>query len=170
MILRLAVFYLLSVLAGGFSNILAYGLIQMNKVGGRKGWQWIFVSLLTTPSNGSCADWTKIIEGLLTQIIAIGAWFIIIDFPDKAIRKNNFISQSDADFITDRINKDRGDATPDLPQTWGSLSKHFLDWKLYALCVFFWRSSHLRYILANQLIALSCLCLQQCLRKHFKFA
>jgi hypothetical protein len=44
MMLRLAVFYLLSILAGGFSNILAYGLMQMNGYGGLKGWQWIFVS------------------------------------------------------------------------------------------------------------------------------
>jgi hypothetical protein len=46
MIPRLAIFYLLSILAGGFSNILAYGLIQMNSVGGLKGWQWIFVSFV----------------------------------------------------------------------------------------------------------------------------
>lgn len=84
---------------------------------------------------------TKIIEGLLTQLLAMGAWFIIIDFPDKAIRESHFISQADAQIIKDRINKDRGDATPD-PQTWGTLGKHFLDWKLYALCVFPWRKSH----------------------------
>jgi hypothetical protein len=112
----------------------------------------------------------KIIEGLLTQLIAIGAWFLIIDFPDKAIRKNHFLSEFDAQLIKDRINKDRGDATSDLPQTWGNLGRHFLDWKLYALCVFAWHNSHLSCISANQLIALSCLCPQQCLRKHFKFA
>ena len=96
----------------------------------------------------------KIIEGLLTQLLAVVAWFIIIDFPDKAIRKHHFLSRADAQIIKDRINKDRGDATPDLPQTMGNLGRHFRDWKLYALCVFSWRSSHLRYILANQLIAL----------------
>ena len=84
---------------------------------------------------GAALTWTKIIEGLLTQLIAIGAWFIIIDFPDKAANKGNFISQFDIQLIKDRINKDRGDATPDLPHTWGNLGKHFLDWKLYALCV-----------------------------------
>ena len=77
----------------------------------------------------------QIIEGLLTQLLALGAWFIIIDFPDKAFRQSNFISQADAQIIKDRINRDRGDATPDLPQTWGNLGRHFLDWKLYALCV-----------------------------------
>lgn len=42
---RLAAFYLISVLVGGFSNILAYGLMQMEGVGGQRGWQWIFVSI-----------------------------------------------------------------------------------------------------------------------------
>lgn len=41
---RLAAFYLVSVLVGGFSNILAFGLMQMEGVGGQRGWQWIFVS------------------------------------------------------------------------------------------------------------------------------
>lgn len=39
----LAAFYLFSVLVGGFANILAYGLMQMEGVGGQRGWQWIFV-------------------------------------------------------------------------------------------------------------------------------
>jgi hypothetical protein len=41
----LAAFYLFSVLVGGFSSILAYGLMQMEGVGGERGWRWIFVSI-----------------------------------------------------------------------------------------------------------------------------
>lgn len=40
----LAAFYLISVLVGGFSSILAYGLMQMEGLSGIRGWQWIFVS------------------------------------------------------------------------------------------------------------------------------
>jgi len=78
---RLAAFYLTSALIGGFSNILAYGLMQMEGLSGIRGWQWIFI-----------------IEGLLTITIAIGAWFIIIDFPDKAERKG-FLNHLEAAFI-----------------------------------------------------------------------
>jgi hypothetical protein len=39
----LAAFYLFSVLFSGFSHILAYGLMQMEGVGGLRGWRWIFV-------------------------------------------------------------------------------------------------------------------------------
>ena len=40
---RLAAFYLISALVGGFSAILAYGLMQMEGLSGVRGWQWIFV-------------------------------------------------------------------------------------------------------------------------------
>lgn len=40
---RLAIFYLISVLASGFSSILSFGLIQMEGVAGFHGWRWIFV-------------------------------------------------------------------------------------------------------------------------------
>lgn len=42
---RLAVFYLTSVLVGGFSGVLAFGLMQMDGIRGYRGWRWIFVSL-----------------------------------------------------------------------------------------------------------------------------
>lgn len=35
----MAAFYLFSLNAGGFSNILVYGLAQMEEVGGLRGWQ-----------------------------------------------------------------------------------------------------------------------------------
>lgn len=40
---RLGGFYLFSVGIGGLANILAYGLMQMEGVGGLRGWRWIFI-------------------------------------------------------------------------------------------------------------------------------
>jgi hypothetical protein len=37
---RLGGFYLFSVGIGGLANILAYGLMQMEGVGGIRGWRW----------------------------------------------------------------------------------------------------------------------------------
>jgi MFS family permease len=39
---RFSGFYLLALLASGFSNILAWGLSEMKGLGGLNGWQWIF--------------------------------------------------------------------------------------------------------------------------------
>ena len=38
---RFSAFYLLALLSSGFSNILAYGLSQMEGVGGLGGWRWM---------------------------------------------------------------------------------------------------------------------------------
>jgi hypothetical protein len=76
-------------------------------------------------------DQRQIIEGVAIQIIAIAAWFIIIDFPDKA-HKKGFLTKSDADFMEMRIDEDRGDAVPDA-LTWRVFGRHLLDLKLWAL-------------------------------------
>ncbi|OCT49794.1 putative transporter [Cladophialophora carrionii] len=126
---RLAFFYILSVLVGGFSNILAYGLMQMEGVGGQRGWQWIFI-----------------IEGIMTVVVAIIAWFIIVDFPDKA-EKKGLLSHEDAAFIVRRIELDRNDAVPD-PLTWAKFFQHLGDWKLWAFALMFMSTTMPAYAFA----------------------
>lgn len=67
----------------------------------------------------------------MTQLLAIAAWFTLVDFPDKAHSKG-FLSKSDADFMERRIQEDRGDAVPD-ELTWKVLWIHLLDLKLWTL-------------------------------------
>lgn len=67
----------------------------------------------------------------MTQVVAILAWFIIIDFPDKSAKKG-FLTQEEAKFIADRIENDRGDAVPD-QLTWAKFFHHLKDLKLWAL-------------------------------------
>lgn len=114
---RLGGFYLLSVAIGGFANLLAYGLMQMEGLGGLRGWQWIFI-----------------IEAIITCVAAILAWFIILDFPDQAGK--GFLTQREAAFILKRIEDDRGDSVAD-PLTWVKFVHHLADWKLWAYSVLF---------------------------------
>jgi len=132
---RLAWFYLVSVFVGGWSSILAYGLIQMDGLSGVDGWQWIFI-----------------IEGLLTVTVAIGAWFIIQDFPDKATTKGKLgakplLTQEEAHFIAQRIERDRGDAVPD-PLTMRKFFHHLKDFKLWAFSLMFMSTAMPAYALA----------------------
>ncbi|QSS49391.1 hypothetical protein I7I53_09723 [Histoplasma capsulatum var. duboisii H88] len=126
---RLAAFYLFSVLVGGFSAILAYGLMQMQGLRGYLGWRWIFI-----------------IEGLLTQVVAIISWFLIIDFPDKA-QKTGFLTEREAVFIENRIEKDRADAVND-PLTWAKCGEHLKDLKLWAFAFMFMSTTTPAYAFA----------------------
>lgn len=103
---------------GGVANILAYGLMQMEGVGGIRGWRWIFI-----------------IEGIITCVVAIAAWFIILDFPDKA-EKKGFLSQREAAVVLQRIENDRGDSVDD-PLTWAKFLHHLKDIRLWAYATMF---------------------------------
>lgn len=114
---------------GGFANILAYGLMQMEGLGGLRGWRWIFVGRPSVVKLSHRLTTTKIIEGLLTVIVAVLAWLFVIDFPDKA---QNFLTDEQAAFIQHRIQADRGDAVPDA-LTWKKALDHLKDFKLWVL-------------------------------------
>lgn len=92
--------------------------MQMEGVSGLRGWQWIFI-----------------LEGILTCVFAIGAWFIILDFPDKAA-KQGFLSETEANYVLRRIEEDRGDSEAD-PLTLAKFFTHLGDLKLWAFCTLF---------------------------------
>lgn len=63
---RLAAFYLISIVLGGFAAILAYGFQLLKGKGGLNGWQWIFL-----------------LEGIITVVLGILTWIFVPDFPSK---------------------------------------------------------------------------------------
>lgn len=68
----------------------------MEGLGGLRGWRWIFI-----------------IEGLITCVLAIMGYFLIIDFPDKVLRRKSFLTPEEVELIKASLEKDRGDATHD---------------------------------------------------------
>ncbi|KAL9940439.1 hypothetical protein V8E36_001144 [Tilletia maclaganii] len=112
---RLTYFYLLAVVASGFSAIIAYGLSLMNGREGISGWRWIFI-----------------IEGVVTCVIGMLAWWLIVDFPHKA----TFLQEDEKKMVLARIERERADATPDA-LTWAKFAKYALDWKLWLYATFF---------------------------------
>jgi predicted MFS family arabinose efflux permease len=83
---------------------------------------------------------------LITQLVAIGAWFLIVDFPDKA-HKKGLLSEHEAAFIAQRIEIDRGDAVPD-PLTMERFLYHIRDFKLWAFGLLFMGTTMPAYALA----------------------
>ncbi|KAJ3737509.1 major facilitator superfamily domain-containing protein [Lentinula guzmanii] len=112
---RLAAFYLISILTGGFSAILAYGISQLAGRAGLNGWSWIFV-----------------IEGALTVVFGCVAWAFLPEFPDN----NTFLNSEEKKFVLQRIEEDRGDSLPDAVTIWKVLH-HMSDWKIWVYGIMF---------------------------------
>ncbi|KIJ26444.1 hypothetical protein M422DRAFT_55533 [Sphaerobolus stellatus SS14] len=110
---RLATFYLISVVAGAFSSILAYGLSTI-KAGHLSGWRWILI-----------------VEGIITCALSLLGYLLIVDFPDK----NTFLTKEETELIKARVERDRADGEYD-PLTLQKCLKYAMDLKLwsFALC------------------------------------
>ncbi|KAL4939422.1 hypothetical protein BDV06DRAFT_225021 [Aspergillus oleicola] len=89
---RNAAFYLIGSTASGFGGILAYGLMQMDGLGGQAGWRWIFI-----------------IEGIMTCVLGFGSYLILVDFPEKSPKSWNFLNETEAAYIVSTIENDRSD-------------------------------------------------------------
>lgn len=115
----MALFYMVGVIAAGFSNILNYGFINMPDSGPVHTWRWIFVML-----------------GALTMLLGFFAWFLVVDFPAQ----NTFLSKEDTQFVIDRVNEDRGDAIPD-EVTLRKVLRHLVCWRTWVFGYLFMSSS-----------------------------
>lgn len=79
--------YLMScaAISGAVGGLLAYGLLQMDGIGGKAGWRYVSLSvkqslLLTV----SLSRWVYIIEGLFSIICALLIWFGLPNNPAEA--------------------------------------------------------------------------------------
>ncbi|KAL8769018.1 MAG: hypothetical protein Q9209_004935 [Squamulea sp. 1 TL-2023] len=114
---RYSAFYIIGCVASAFGGILAYGLMQMDGLAGKEGWRWIFI-----------------MEGLLTCVTSFFAYFLLVDFPDKADQSWRFLNKDERDFVVRRINKDRDDAIPE-KFTIARFLKPALDIKIWILAL-----------------------------------
>ncbi|KAJ5995538.1 phthalate transporter [Penicillium waksmanii] len=93
---RNAVFYLIGSMASGLGGILAYGLMQMDGISGRRGWEWIFiVSLLLLLENDSHLLLSPLRHEGEERYTPPQSW--------------NFLNESEAAFIVARLEADRSD-------------------------------------------------------------
>jgi len=105
---RMALFFSAATLAGAFGGLLARGITEMNGVGGKAGWAWIFI-----------------LEGIVTLIVAFAAYWVINDYPETA----KFLSQEEKDEVQRRLKLDRRSLADEFH------IKYFFDaikdWKIY---------------------------------------
>ncbi|KAF8973704.1 major facilitator superfamily domain-containing protein [Flammula alnicola] len=107
---RVAFFFSSATVAGAFSGLLAAAISNMDGIGGRAGWEWIFI-----------------LEGLATIVISVVSYWVIQDFPTTA----KFLTEEERAFVVRRLEDDmRLSAGGESFQTkyiWQSL----VDWKTW---------------------------------------
>ncbi|KAJ7346771.1 major facilitator superfamily domain-containing protein [Mycena albidolilacea] len=123
---RLAVFYLSSIVIGGFSGIIGYAITFLKGKSGLNSWNWIFI-----------------VEGILTLVLAIFNQLFISDFPQK----NTFLTAKQTRFILARVENDRGDSVPD-EITVSKVLHHLSDWTIWACALMFMSSTMPAYAIA----------------------
>ncbi|KAJ7935099.1 major facilitator superfamily domain-containing protein, partial [Mycena leptocephala] len=111
---RLAIFYVVAIILGGFSAFFAYALSLMSGKLGLAGWAWIFI-----------------VEGAVTIAFGILGWFFLPGFPDR----NEFLSDEETVIVLNRVQNDRGDSLPDM-LTWTKFVDTF-DWRVWAYAFMF---------------------------------
>ncbi|XP_014555698.1 hypothetical protein COCVIDRAFT_101654 [Bipolaris victoriae FI3] len=84
--IRAAVFFSAAALAGSFGGLLAAGIAQMDGVGGKPGWAWIFI-----------------LEGLTTILVGVASYWMVHDFPAEA----TFLSPDDRARVLRRLRADQ---------------------------------------------------------------
>ena len=106
---RYSFFFSAAILAGAFSAFLAYLLSKLDGAGGYAGWRWIFL-----------------IEGILTCLIAIAAFFFIVPWPQHA----NFFSVEEKAIFLARLDADRQGASMNHGSA-AALLACLSDWKIW---------------------------------------
>ncbi|KAF9888500.1 hypothetical protein FE257_008607 [Aspergillus nanangensis] len=130
---RYAGYYLLGITASAFSGILAYGLTQMDGVGGLQGWRWIFI-----------------IEGILTCIVAVLAYIFLLEFPDREPQSQprwGRLGEVECQFTLQRLSQDRGDASLE-PFSWRAFLRSALQVKTWAFATLFLAATAVAYSMA----------------------
>ncbi len=107
---RAAIFFSAAAVAGSFGGLLAAAIAQMDGVGGRAGWAWIFI-----------------LEGLVTILVGIVSFWVVQDFPDEA----KFLSAEDRRRVVRRLKEDKQSSAEHeefkMSYFWASVK----DWKTY---------------------------------------
>ncbi|KAH9169899.1 MFS general substrate transporter [Lactarius sanguifluus] len=83
--IRAAIFFSAASVSGAFGGLLAAAISNMDGVGGKAGWAWIFI-----------------LEGLATIVAGAASFFIIQDFPDTA----RFLSEAERSVVIRRLQDD----------------------------------------------------------------
>ncbi|KAF5009273.1 hypothetical protein FDECE_4485 [Fusarium decemcellulare] len=122
--LRAGIFYSAGALSGAVSGLLAYLINKMDGVAGLEGWRWVFI-----------------LEGMLTVLIAVSAFFVLPDDPATC----SFLTEEEKAIVDHRLKYDvgthHGSFDAHEPFKWKHVWSALLDYKVWAVVVVYWGSA-----------------------------
>ena len=107
--------------------------MQLNGREGLSGWRWIFI-----------------IEGVITCALAIGCYWLLVDFPDSKRKSWSFLGARERQWVVQRIQRDRGD-TEVPPFNLAKFLGGGADWHIWAYAIIFFNTTTMSYALAYTL-------------------
>ncbi|KAH9846708.1 MFS general substrate transporter [Lenzites betulinus] len=111
---RIGLFWGGATFAGAFSGLLAFAISFMSGRAGLLGWSWIFI-----------------IEGLLTIVVAIAAFFILVDFPAQA----SFLTPEERAYVVHRKRYDNSSVGEEEHFEMRMLWETLFNWKVIVCCL-----------------------------------
>ncbi|KAJ3993883.1 MFS general substrate transporter [Lentinula boryana] len=108
--IRAAIFFSAATVSGAFGGLLAAAISNMDGIGGKPAWAWIFI-----------------LEGLATVIAGALSFFIIQDFPDTA----KFLSEAERTVVVRRLQGDDQFSAAGEKLRMKYIIKSILDWKTW---------------------------------------
>ncbi|KAI0816935.1 MFS general substrate transporter [Trametes gibbosa] len=111
---RIGLFWGGATFAGAFSGLLAFAISFMSGRAGLLGWSWIFI-----------------IEGLITIVVAIVAFFILVDFPDQA----SFLTPEERAYVVYRKRYDNSSVGEEEHFEMHMLWETLFNWKVIVCCL-----------------------------------
>ncbi|KAJ7863090.1 major facilitator superfamily domain-containing protein [Mycena olivaceomarginata] len=112
---RVAIFFGGAALAGAFGGILAFAIGKMDGVGGRKGWEWIFI-----------------LEGIITVVVSLFAYFVVPTWSHQA----TFLTETERARLLARLKFD-SDAAREEKFEWFFVFQAFKDHLVWAYALLF---------------------------------
>jgi cyanate permease len=114
--IRMAIFFSAAAAAGSFGGLLAAAIANMDGIGGKPGWAWIFI-----------------LEGLATILVGAASFWMVYDFPAEA----TFLSDIDRKRVIYRLSVDKQASASHesfkMAYVWDSLK----DWKTYTSMIIY---------------------------------
>lgn len=122
-------------MAGAFSGLLAFLISKMHGVGGLEGWRWMYVTRISFDISTLqlvLKQYSFILEGILTVLVAALSFFLVWDEPSTA----TFLSEREKAAIVRMLDDSRATTTSaeqleeksafDMKQ----IKAAFLDWQV----------------------------------------